>query len=337
MRNVSLKQLRSVAAIVRHGRIVSAAKELNLTTPAVTSQLKLIETELGVGLFDRTHSGMKPTAAGWEVFRAATRVEDLLLECDERIDDLKGLRHGKIVVGVVSTGKYFAPQLLAAFMRDHPHVEVELQVGNRDAIVEALREYRVDVAIAGRPPTDFEVEARSFGRHPLVVVAAPDHPLAGRSKIAKRVLARERFIIREEGSGTRAAFDSFFEGLQVKGTPIGMEIGSNETIKQAVMAGLGIALISAHSIAVELADGRLAMLDVVGLPIVREWFFVRRTDRSLSSAADAFARFLGDRGSDFLPSDSSQRPANYGAGIGTRGAAGSAGGAAGTATGRSNN
>lgn len=309
MRNVSLKQLRSVAAIVRHGRIVNAAKELNLTTPAVTSQLKLLEAELGIALFDRTHGGMRPTAAGWEVFRTATRIDDLLRECDELVDDLKGLRHGTIAVGVVSTGKYFAPQLLAAFMRDHPHVEVELQVGNRDAIVEALRDYRVDVAITGRPPTDFDVEALPFGRHPLVVIAAPDHPLAGQRRIAKRVLARERFLIREEGSGTRAAFDAFFEGLQVKGTPIGMEIGSNETIKQAVMAGLGIALISGHSIAVELVDRRLAVLDVVGLPIVREWYFVRRTDRSMSSASEAFARFLAQRGAEFLPSEGLLSPA----------------------------
>lgn len=301
MRNVTLKQLRSVAAIVRNGRIINAAKELKLTTPAVTTQLKLLETQLGIDLFDRTRGGMRPTVAGWEVFRAATRMEDLLRECEEKIDDLKGLRHGTITVGVVSTAKYFAPPLLAAFMRDHPHVEVGLQVGNRDAIVDALRDYRVDLAITGRPPTDFNVEAIPFGEHPLVVIAAPDHPLASQSRIAKRVLAKERFLIREEGSGTRAAFDSFFEGLQVKGTPIGMEIGSNETIKQAVMAGLGIALISGHSIAVETADKRLAVLDVVGLPIVREWYLVRRTDRSVSNATEAFVRFLKESGSAFLP------------------------------------
>jgi DNA-binding transcriptional LysR family regulator len=228
MKNTTLKQLRSVAAIIRNGRIVNAAKELNLTTPAVTSQLKLIETELGLTLFDRTQTGMRPTAAGWEVFRTASRIEDLLRECREKIDDLMGLRHGTITIGVVSTGKYFAPQLIAAFMREHPHVDVQLFVGNRDAIVEALRDYRVDMAIMGRPPEDFEVDAKSFGRHPLVIVASPEHPLVGQKRIAKRVVARERFLIREEGSGTRAAFETFFEGLQVKGTPTGMEIGSNE-------------------------------------------------------------------------------------------------------------
>ena len=208
MRNVTLKQLRSVAAIMRSGRIVGAAKELNLTTPAITSQLKLLETELGVSLFDRTQTGMRPTAAGWEVFRTATRVEDLLNECRERIDDLHGLKHGTITIGVVSTGKYFAPQLIAAFMREHSHVDVRLSVGNRDAIAEALRSYQVDLAIMGRPPSDFDVEAKDFGNHPLVIVAAPEHPLTWQRRIAKRVLARERFLIREEGSGTRAAYDS---------------------------------------------------------------------------------------------------------------------------------
>lgn len=302
MRNVTLKQLRSVAAILRSGRIVGAAKDLNLTTPAVTSQLKLLESELGVVLFDRTQTGMRPTAAGWEVFRTASRIEDLLRECAEWIDDLNGLRHGMLSVGAVSTGKYFAPRLMAAFMNDHPHVEVQLLVGNRDAIVEALREYEVDLAVMGRPPSDFEVEAIPFGPHPLVVIAAPEHQLAGEVRIAKRVLARERFLIREEGSGTRAAFQTFFEGLEVKGTPTGMEIGSNETIKQAVMAGLGIALISADSIAAEIADGRLVMLDVQGLPIVRRWFLVRRSDRSPSAASEGFSTFVRESGAGFLPS-----------------------------------
>jgi len=303
MKNTTLKQLRSVAAIVRGGRIVSAAKELNLTTPAVTSQLKLLETELGLPLFDRTQTGMRPTAAGREVFRTVSRIEDLLRECRERIDDLRGLRHGVITMGVVSTGKYFVPQLIAGFMREHPHVDVQLFVGNRDAVVEALRDYKVDLAITGRPPEDFEVEAKSFGQHPLVIVAAPDHPLVGQRRITKRQLAKERFLIREEGSGTRAAYDSLFEGHGLNGAPVGMEIGSNETIKQAVMAGLGIALISGHSIAVELADGRLATLDVVGLPIIRHWFLVRRVDRSLSPAAEVFSRYLQQSGPAFLPSE----------------------------------
>ncbi len=301
MKNTTLKQLRSVAAIVRNGRIVGAARELNLTTPAITSQLKLLETELGVSLFDRTQTGMRPTAAGWEVFRAASRVEDLLLECRERIDDLRGLKHGMITVGVVSTGKYFAPQLIAAFMRNNPHVDVRLSVGNRDAIVEAMRSYQVDLAIMGRPPSDFEVEAEPFGDHPLLIIAAPDHPLAGQRRIAKRALARERFLIREEGSGTRSAYDTFFEGMEVNAMPMGMEIGSNETIKQSVMAGLGIAVISGHSVAVELADRRLVTLDVPGLPIMRHWFLVRRSDRSLSAAAGAFSDFLVERGAGFLP------------------------------------
>ena len=302
MRNATLKQLRSVAAILRTGRIAAAAKELNLTTPAVTSQLKLLEADLGVSLFDRTRAGMRPTEAGWEVFRAATRIDDLLRECSEQIDDLNGLRHGTITVGVVSTGKYFAPSLMAAFIADNPHVDVRLSVGNRDSIVEALDDYEVDLAVMGRPLTDKAVEAVPFGRHPLVVIAAPGHALAGQKRISKRALAREQFLVREKGSGTRAAFEAFFEGIEVSTVAVGMEVASNETIKQAVIAGLGVALISGDSIATEIADGRLVTLDAPGLPIVRRWFLVRRTDRSMSAAAETFSHFVLEGGEAFLPS-----------------------------------
>ena len=309
MRNVTLKQLRSVTAILRTGRIVAAAKELNLTTPAITSQLKILEDGLGVTLFDRTRSGMRPTAAGWEVFRTASRIADILQECQERLDGLHGLRAGAVTVGVVSTGKYFAPKLMAAFMGSHPHVEIKMSVGNRDAIIDALSEYSVDLAIMGRPPRDFEVEAMPIGLHPLVVIAAPDHPLAGKRNVPRRALAGERFLIREEGSGTRAAFDAFFAEVAVTGQRPGTEIGSNETIKQAVMAGLGIALISGDAIAAEMADGRLVALDVPGLPIMRQWFVVRRSDRTLSTAAAAFFAFLRESGARFLPSAGLFRPA----------------------------
>lgn len=302
MKNATLKQLRSVAAIIRTGRIASAAKELNLTTPAITSQLKLLETELGVTLFDRTQQGMRPTAAGWEVFRTASRIADLLGECEGRISDLKGLRSGVVTVGVASTGKYFAPRLMAAFMRAHAPIEVKLNIGNREAIILALRDYAVDLAIMGRPPRDFAVDATPLGEHPLIVVAPPDHPLCGRRGIAKEELVGERFLVREVGSGTRAAFDIFFADIGGRDGAAGIEMGSNETIKQAVMAGLGIALISGHTVAIELADGRLSALDVVGLPIKREWFVVHRADRTMSTAAGAFLDFLRARGAEFLPS-----------------------------------
>ncbi len=301
MKNITLKQLRSVAAITRSGRIANAAKELNLTTPAITSQLKLLEAELGVPLFDRTQQGMRPTAAGWEVFRTASRIADLLTECEERIADLKGLKAGVVTVGIASTGKYFAPRLMAAFMKANPHIEIKLNIGNREAMVDALRDYAVDLAIMGRPPHDFAVDAVSLGEHPLIVIASPDHPLARARNIAKQQLAGERFLMREEGSGTRASFDVFFFDIGGGDGAAGVEMGSNETIKQAVMAGLGIALISGHTVAAELADGRLIALDIEGLPIRREWFTVHRADRTMSTAASAFLDFTRTRGADFLP------------------------------------
>ncbi len=309
MRNVTLKQLRSVAAIVRSGKIVNAAKELNLTTPAITSQIKLLEAELDVELFERTQQGMRPTAAGWEVFRTASRVADLMRECDDRISDLKGLRAGVVPVGVVSTGKYYAPRLIAAFMQVNPHIEIRLTVGNRDGIIAALRDYQIDLAIMGTPPRDFDVAATPFGEHPLILVAAPDHPLSGRRGLTKGDLADERFLVREEGAGTRASFEIYMGDIPRREWRVGMEIGSNETIKQAVMAGLGIALISGHTVATELAQGRLVSLDVESLPIRRQWFGVHRADRTLSAAATAFLDFLRVSGRGFLPEIAEWQPA----------------------------
>jgi DNA-binding transcriptional LysR family regulator len=189
---------------------------------------------------------------------------------------------------------------MAAFMRAHPHLELRLNVSNRDGTVDILRDYAVDLAIMGRPPRDFEVEATPFGFHPLVVIAPPDHRLARHRGIPRVALQSERFLIREIGSGTRTAFEATFAGFTSDSRP-GMEMSSNETIKQAVMAGLGVALISGHTVAAELADGRLVALDIVGLPIMRHWFVVRRADRTLSSAAAAFFAFLRDSGAAFLP------------------------------------
>jgi DNA-binding transcriptional LysR family regulator len=200
----------------------------------------------------------------------------------------------------VSTAKYFAPRLMAAFTRMHPHLELRLNVGNRGVVFEALRDYTVDLTITGRPPEDIDVEATAFGKHPLVVIAPADHAMAKRRAIPREALAGQRFLIREPGSGTRAAFEATFGSLGA-GLTTGMEIASNETIKQAVIAGLGIALISGHTVAAEIADGRLVALDIVGLPVMRDWYAVRRSDRTLSNAAAAFFTFLRESGAEFLP------------------------------------
>ena len=301
IRNLSLKQLHAVAAIARLGTMTRAAQELNVTPAALTARIKGLEDEIGLLLFDRTHAGLKPTDAGRELLWAIDSIGTVLETCTERLRALRGGQGGRVSLGVVSTAKYFAPRIVGGFARAHPGVEIDLVVGNRGATVEALRDYRVDLALMGRPPRDFPVTAESFGPHPLVVIAAPDHRFAGRHGLTREELAEEPFLVREYGSGTRTVFEEFMTGLLIRRARIGIDSGSNETIKQTVMAGLGIALISGHTVASEVADGRLVLLDVEGLPIRRDWFSVRRADKVLSPAGQAFWDFLVGEGAAWLP------------------------------------
>jgi DNA-binding transcriptional LysR family regulator len=301
MRHVTLRQLRAMLAIRAHGKIVNAAKALGLTAPAITLQLKQLEEDAGVVLFDRTAQGMRPTAAGLAVIAAAQAVEERLRILDDEIDAIRGARRGSLVVGAVSTAKYFAPQLVAGFMREHPDVDMKLLVGNRAQTIVSLKDHRIDVALMGSPPRELPVRAEAFGDHPLFIVAAPDHPLAGRRGISREEVARERFIIREAGSGTRTSFERFLGEIPGRLDDPGTEMDSNETIKQAVMAGLGVAFISAHTVASEVEAGRLAVLDVDGLPVWRQWFAVVRSDRTVTPVMAAFEAFLARTGASFLP------------------------------------
>ena len=301
MRNLSLKQLQAVAAVARLGTMTRAAQELNVTSAALYARIRQLEEEAGLLLFDRTPTGLKPTDAGREMLWAINSINTVLEACTERLRILKGGGGGRVALGVVSTAKYFAPAVIAAFMETNASVEVSLSVGNRTETVEALRNYDIDFAVMGRPPRDFAIEAETFGAHPLVLIAAPTHPLAARRDLSREDIANESFLVREEGSGTRAVFEEFMAGVMIRRAKLGIEAGSNETLKQAVMAGLGIALLSGHTVAAELANGRLALLDVEGLPVRRDWYVVRRSDKVLGPASDAFWQFLVDEGGRFLP------------------------------------
>jgi LysR family transcriptional regulator, low CO2-responsive transcriptional regulator len=301
MRNVTLKQLRALSAIGRTRRIVNAAKELSLTSPAVTLQLQQLEHEAGFPLFDRSADGMRPTDAGRIMLETAGQIIVLLAACGDRLATLKGMTAGRVSVGVVSTAKYFSPKIIAAFAKAHPGIEVSLRVGNRDEIAEFLRDFAIDVAIMGTPPAGLPVEADAIGDHPLIIVAAPGHPLAKRRRLARKELADEVFLTREEGSGTRASMETYLDALPRRAGNRRIEMGSNETIKQAVMAGLGIAFISAHTVAAEVVSRRLIALDVEGLPVRRKWVVVRRGDKALMPAVEAFSEFLKREGAGFLP------------------------------------
>ncbi|HEV7440940.1 MAG TPA: LysR substrate-binding domain-containing protein [Methylobacterium sp.] len=301
MRNLSLKQLQAVAAVARLGTMTRAAQELNVTSAALYARIRQLEEEAGLLLFDRTPTGLKPTDAGREMLWAIDSINTVLETCTDRLRTLKGGAGGRVTMGVVSTAKYFAPQVIAGFVRRHPGVEINLSVGNRGSTVEALRNYEIDFAIMGRPPRDFAIEAEIFGPHPLVLIAAPSNPLIGRKGLTRADLSEESFLVREEGSGTRTVFEEFMNGVIIKRAKLGIDSGSNETIKQAVMAGLGIALLSAHTVAAEVESGRLVLLDVQGLPIRRDWYAVRRADKVLGPAARAFWEYLMQDGARWLP------------------------------------
>ena len=303
LRRVTLKQLRVLAAVTREGTMSAAADTLAVTPPAVTLQLRQLEETFGVALVERTAEGVRPTDAGREVLAAAERIDFALVECAEAIQALRGMDGGRVAVGVISTAKYFAPFALAAFKRQHPKVELRVMVGNREEMLAALEGFDLDLAITGRPPEHFEVDRAVIGDHPHIIIAPPDHELAGKGRVRLADLADEPFLLREAGSGTRTLVQSLMAAAGLDPT-VGMEIGSNETIKQAVMAGMGIAFLSAHTVAAEVTDRRLAVLDVEGLPVVRQWFVIKRREKRLLPAAKALWDHLAAEGGCFLPDTS---------------------------------
>ena len=300
MKLTTLRQLRGLVAIADQGTISAAARRLNLTPPAVSLQLRELEKAAGLPLFERVDNRFELTHAGHEVFGIAMRMERLLRECDQTLHSLRGVDQGYISIGVVSTAKYFVPMVLAAFKKQYPKVKIQLQVGNRASIVSSLENLDLDFVISGRPPTSFAVESQCIGPHPQVIIATPDHPLAKKKKVKLQDLSGESFLLREPGSGTREMADQLLAGSGLD-TQSASEFGSNETIKQAVMAGLGVALISSHTVAAELNDHRLTTLNIDGLPKDRFWFVVRNEKKRLLPSSRALWDLFVESGSDFLP------------------------------------
>lgn len=301
MRTVTLKQLRALAAVAATGSVTAAARRLSVTPPAVTAQIQLLESIVGMPVVERIDQAIRPTAAGRELLAAEGRIEAALDECGLALAAMRGDQAGRVSVGVISTAKYFAPHAIGAFARAHPAIEIKLIVGNRADIIAGLSDLSLDIAVMGRPPEHLEVTAEEIGDHPHVVIAPPDHPLAGLPHVSEQKLAREAFLLREEGSGTRALAERLFERMPRRPRIALVEIGSNETIKQAVIAGMGISLISAHTVAAELRDGRLATLAVEGMPIVRQWYVVTMRGKRLLPAAARLHAFLREEMRGFLP------------------------------------
>ena len=289
--NVTFRQLSVFTSVARHLSFTQAAKELHLSQPAVSMQVKQMEEQVGLPLFEQLGKQIYLTEAGKEIQHYSRRVGQLLSEAEEVINELKGARQGQLTISVASTANYFVPTLLGTFHERFPDITVSLDVTNKETLLEQLDENVVDLVVMGQPPKEMDLESGAFMVNPLVVIAPPDHPLAREQKIPMSRMEDEIFLTRERGSGTRGAIERFFDqhGVQLN---TGMEIASNEAIKQSVQAGLGLGLLSRDTLDMELALKRLVILDVEDFPIIRHWYVMHRKGKRLSTAAQAFKQFL---------------------------------------------
>lgn len=312
--NITFRQLKVFAAVARHLSFTRAAEELHLSQPAVSLQVKQLEHQLGLPLFEQLGKRIFLTEAGQEVYHYSRSIAQQLEELESVVAGIKGLGRGRLRISVASTANYFAPTLLGTFHHRFPGVTVSLDVTNRETLLSQLAENEVDLVIMGQPPAEMELEAGAFMDNPLVVVAPTDHPLAGEHSIPLKRLEKETFLVREPGSGTRIAMERFFAQHNMSITA-GMEVGSNEAIKQSVQAGLGLGLLSRDTIEMELALGRLAVLDIEDFPIMRHWYVVHRKGKRLTVVAQAFKDFLLQEAAGLLlhkPRDGAASPATGG-------------------------
>ncbi|KXS32222.1 MAG: Transcriptional regulator, LysR family [Candidatus Gallionella acididurans] len=291
MLQFTLRQLQVFEKVANHLNYSRAAEELYLSQPAVSMQIKQLETSIGLPLFEQMGKKVFLTEAGRELFHYARSIAQQLAEMEAVFDEMKGLGKGKFTLSVVNTANYFTPKLLARFCQRHPSINVILQVANRDAVLKQLADNSTDLAILGQPPDGLDLSAELFLDNPLVVIAPPGHPLVNLKRVKFDRLAEETFLSREQGSGTRSAMERVFEQHKIQ-PRISMEMETNEAIKQAVQAGMGLGILSLHSIELELETGRLAMLNVENFPLLRHWFVAHRSNKRLSSAALAFKDFL---------------------------------------------
>lgn len=289
--NLTLRQLKIFEAVARHLSFTLASKELHLTQPAVSMQVKQMEEEVGLPLFEQVGKKIFLTEAGEEMQRYAGSVLAILAEASLVFDEMRGLERGRLRIAVASTANYFVPQLLASFCQRYPNVRVSLDVTNRQGLLEALSANDTDLVIMGKPPRNMDLVAESFMDNPLVVIAPPGHPLARERDIPLARLQEETFLVREQGSGTRSAMERFFvdHGVSLSST---MEMSSSESIKQGVEAGLGFGLLSLHTLEMELTLKRLVILDVRELPILRKWYVMHRSGKRLSGVAQHFKDFV---------------------------------------------
>jgi LysR family transcriptional regulator, low CO2-responsive transcriptional regulator len=299
MKNATLRQLKVFESVARNLSFSRAAEELHLTQPAVSTQVKKLEEHAGLPLFEQLGKKIHLTAAGAEMLHASRIIIRQFDEVEETMTQFKGVSGGKLNVTVISAGDYFFPRLLVEFARRHKGVTLNFGVCNREELLEQLTDNLTDLAIMVRPPVDMDTVNEAFAPHPYVVVAAADHPLAGKKRIPVSRIAREPFVVREKGSDTwNSMEDGFGEHLAMLN--IAMEIRSTETIKQAVMAGMGVSFLSAHTVSRELQAGSLTVLNVQGFPLMLNWYVVHRKNKRLPPVAQAFKAFLMSEGATLI-------------------------------------
>ena len=300
--HLTLQQLRLFEAVARHSSYTRAAEELHLTQPAVSIQLKRLEAQAGLPLFEQVGKKIFATAAGTAMYAASIDILDRVAELKNTLEELKGEVKGPLRLSVVTTTKYFMPHLLGSFLQKHPDVDPKLKFTNRARVVERLMNNEDDFVVMGQIPNDEKLVTYPFLENILSIVAPPNHPLANKKNIQLKALVKERFIHREAGSGTRLVFDQLLQknGLHIE--PY-MELGSSEAIKQGVMAGLGLAVLSLHSLTLERDARKLVVLDVKGFPLKRRWYAVHLKGKKLSLVAKTFMEYILNESQHVLDKD----------------------------------
>ena len=299
MKNLTLRQIRIFISAAKHASFSRAAEELHITAPAVSLQIKEMEEDIGVSLFTRENRKIELTSAGEYFLLYARRLSSTLNEANTMMERFRGTQFRHLKIGVVSTAKYFIPHMLLEFKKDFPNLRIKIEVRNRQQLVELLRGSEIDIAIMGLPPKEIDTRVEPFANHPHVFVASPSNPLVGKTNIAPDALIKHEMISREPGSGTRLIMEKFFAEHHI--APIvSMEMSSNETIKQAVMANLGVSFVSLHTVGDEIASGKIAILDIQDTPIIRTWHVVALNKRNASQAAEAFRYFMLEKGGEVL-------------------------------------
>lgn len=289
--NVTLRQLQVFESVARLLSYSRAAEDLHLSQPAVSMQISQLEDNIGLPMFEKLGKKVFLTDAGVELYRSSRIISQQLVETEAYFEDMKGVRGGHLRIAVASTANSFSTRLIALFNKRIENLAVSLDVTNREGLLRQLENNGVDQVIMGRPPDNMGLVAEAFLDNPLVIIAAPDHPLVGRKNIALADLHGESFVVREQESGTRIAMERFFDARDIH-LNTSMEMRSNEAVQQAVQAGLGLGIVSVHTLTLELETRRLAILDVESFPIMRQWFIVYRKGKRLSPVAQAFHDFV---------------------------------------------